>query len=78
MRHIILPAIVLLIAFMPQKKKRVMFFGDSITQQGVESGGYINRIDSMCRLESKSSQYEFVGAGIGGNKVCWQRILMLL
>ena len=69
MRYIILPAIVLLIAFMPQKKKRVIFFGDSITQQGVESGGYINRIDSMCRLENKSSQFEFFGAGIGGNKV---------
>ena len=27
------------------------------------------RIDTMCRLENKSSQYEFVGAGIGGNKV---------
>ncbi len=69
MRHIILAAIVLLTAFMPQKKKRVIFFGDSITQQGVEPGGYITRIDSMCRLENKSSQYEFIGAGIGGNKV---------
>jgi len=69
MRYIILPAIILLAAFMPQKKKRVIFFGDSITQQGVEPGGYIMRIDSMCRLENKSSQYEFVGAGIGGNKV---------
>jgi len=69
MRYIILPAIILLAAFMPQKKKRVIFFGDSITQQGVEPGGYIMRIDTMCRLENKSSQYEFVGAGIGGNKV---------
>ena len=69
MRYIILPAIILLAAFMPQKKKRVIFFGDSITQQGAEPGGYIVRIDSMCRLENKSFQYEFVGAGIGGNKV---------
>jgi len=69
MRYIILPAIVLLTAFMPQKKKRVIFFGDSITQQGAEPGGYINRIDSMCRFENKSLEYEFLGAGIGGNKV---------
>jgi isoamyl acetate esterase len=69
MRYFILLSLVLLTAFMPQKKKRVIFFGDSITQQGAEPGGYINRVDSMCRLENKSSQYEFVGAGIGGNKV---------
>lgn len=69
MKHIVLSAVILLTSFMPQKKKKVIFFGDSITQQGVESGGYITRIDSMCKLENRSSQYEFVGAGIGGNKV---------
>jgi len=57
------------VCFMPQKKKRVIFFGDSITQQGVEPGGYVTRIDSMCRLENKSSDFEFIGSGIGGNKV---------
>ena len=55
--------------FMPQKKKRVIFFGDSITQQGVEPGGYITRIDSMCKLENRSSEFEFIGSGVGGNKV---------
>ena|SRR5436190_17636781 len=69
MRRFILSAAVLLTAFMPQKKKKVIFFGDSITQQGVERGGYITRIDSMCKRENKSSQYEFIGAGISGNKV---------
>jgi hypothetical protein len=57
-----------LVAFMPQKN-RVIFFGDSITQQGVQPGGYVIRIDNMCRLENKSTQFEFIGAGIGGNKV---------
>ena len=69
MRMFYLLFIVFTAAFIPQKKKRVIFFGDSITQQGAEPGGYIRRIDSMCRLENKSSQYEFIGAGIGGNKV---------
>jgi len=69
MRMFYLFFIVFAAAFMPQKKKRVIFFGDSITQQGAEPGGYIRRIDSMCRLENKSSQYDFIGAGIGGNKV---------
>jgi isoamyl acetate esterase len=69
MRYLVLSSLVLLTAFMPQKKKRVIFFGDSITQLGVAPGGYITRIDSMCKLEDKSSRYEFIGAGIGGNKV---------
>src|SRR4029078_6246242 len=61
--------IIMLVAFMPQKKNRVIFFGDSITQQGVQPGGYVTRIDSMCKAENKSTQFEFIGAGIGGNKV---------
>ena len=60
---------VFIVAFMPQKKKRVVFFGDSITQQGVEPGGYITRIDSICKLENKAAEFEFIGSGIGGNKV---------
>jgi len=60
---------VLAVSFVVQKKKRVIFFGDSITQMGVEPGGYIRRIDSLCKMENKSAEFEFVGAGIGGNKV---------
>lgn len=56
-------------SFTMQKKARVIFFGDSITQAGVQPGGYITRIDSMCKTEGKGDIYEFVGAGIGGNKV---------
>ena len=69
MRYLILSAVVLLTAFIPQKKKKVIFFGDSITQQGAEPGGYITLIDSMCKVENKTAQYEFAGAGTGGNKV---------
>ena len=56
-------------SFVSQKKTRVIFFGDSITQAGVNAGGYIMRIDSMSKAEGKSDNYEFIGAGIGGNKV---------
>jgi lysophospholipase L1-like esterase len=69
MRSIILSSIILLSVFMPQKKKKVIFFGDSITQQGAEAGGYITRIDSMCRIENKTAQFEFIGSGVSGNKV---------
>ena len=56
-------------SFASQKKTRVIFFGDSITQAGVQAGGYIVRVDSMCKLEGSGDKYEFIGAGIGGNKV---------
>jgi lysophospholipase L1-like esterase len=58
------------IAFMPKlKKQRIVFFGDSITQAGANAGGYIMRIDSMCNKEGLKESYEFIGAGISGNKV---------
>lgn len=62
--------IISLVAFMPKPPKhRVVFFGDSITQAAVNPGGYIMRIDSMCTKEGLKDNYEFIGAGISGNKV---------
>ena len=61
--------IILMTEFDNKKKMKVIFFGDSITQAGVNAGGYIKRIDSMCNFEGLADKYEFVGAGIGGNKV---------
>ena len=59
-----------LLSFMPvQQKKRIVFFGDSITQAGANKGGYIQRIDSMLKVSRKNSGYELIGAGIGGNKI---------
>jgi lysophospholipase L1-like esterase len=67
---IILVGFIAVTAFMPkQKKQRVVFFGDSITQAGANPGGYIMRIDSMCNKEGLKESYEFIGAGISGNKV---------
>jgi lysophospholipase L1-like esterase len=51
------------------KKKRIIFFGDSITESGIGPGGYIKRMDSMIALQGKSDLYELMGSGISGNKV---------
>jgi len=60
----------LLSAFTMQvKKKKIVFFGDSITQAGVEPGGYISRLNEMLQRKGQAADYELVGAGIGGNKV---------
>ena len=52
-----------------QKKTRVIFFGDSITQAGAGPGGYIRKMDSLLVVKGLDAQYELVGAGISGNKV---------
>jgi len=51
------------------QKKKIVFFGDSITEAGVQPGGYITQIGAMAGRENLSAKYEFIGAGIGGNKV---------
>jgi isoamyl acetate esterase len=52
-----------------QRRKKVIFFGDSITQAGVQPGGYITLIQDALKAEHKDGTYELVGAGIGGNKI---------
>lgn len=64
----IIPAIIviILLASMEVKKPvRVIFFGDSITQAGIKPDGYI----TLMQEAANKSHYEFIGAGIGGNKV---------
>lgn len=50
-------------------KKKIVFFGDSITQMGVDSGGYIDRIGKKLVADGLNDKFDLVGAGIGGNKV---------
>jgi len=61
---------IVLTAFMPwQKKQKVIFFGDSITQAGVDSGGYIVKLGELLKSKKQDSRFELIGAGIGGNKI---------
>ena len=52
-----------------QKKQRIVFFGDSITQAGAQPGGYIVRMGDLLKQKGLDANYELMGAGIGGNKV---------
>ena len=58
-----------LASFLPMQKKKVVFFGDSITQAAVKPGGYIVKIGEMAAAEKLAEQFDLIGAGIGGNKV---------
>lgn len=50
-------------------KKKILFFGDSITQAGVREDGYITQMQAIIDAKGMSEQVELVGKGIGGNKV---------
>lgn len=56
-------------AFVADKPTRVVFFGDSITQAGVSTSGYITMMKEMLEKASKSADFELIGTGIGGNKI---------
>jgi lysophospholipase L1-like esterase len=59
----------LIAAVQSEKPLKVIFFGDSITQAGVNKGGYITKIGESLTKNNLKDRYELVGAGIGGNKV---------
>jgi lysophospholipase L1-like esterase len=56
-------------SFIQDKPKKVIFFGDSITQAGVQPKGYITMIAQTLEKQGLKDKYELIGAGIGGNKI---------
>jgi len=63
-----LVVMILLTSFSYQEKKRIIFFGDSITQAGVQPTGYITKLTQLLTGKNIGNNYELIGAGIGGNK----------
>ncbi len=52
-----------------KKKKKIVFFGDSITEQGMMFGGYIKVLQQILHNDGIDEEYELSGAGVSGNKV---------
>lgn len=62
----LIAGVILILGVAMQKRaEKVIFFGDSITQAGVQGNGYIN----LLKRNLDPTQYELIGAGISGNKV---------
>ena len=61
--------IMLTVSLTPNKPKRVIFFGDSITELGALHGGYIHQLGVMLEKKGLSQQFELIGAGISGNMI---------
>ncbi len=66
---LLLTLVIFTVSMAFQKKTRIILFGDSITQMGVNSGGYITKMKETLEKNNLAAQYELIGAGIGGNKV---------
>lgn len=65
LKLLVVACAIFLLPSMKPKAKKVIFFGDSITQAGVKGNGYIN----LLKKQVDSTKFELLGAGIGGNKV---------
>ncbi|HTR31984.1 MAG TPA: GDSL-type esterase/lipase family protein [Puia sp.] len=65
---LLMTAATLLFGYRP-KTQKVIFFGDSITYMGARPGGYIVKMKDALEKKNMGSDFDLVGAGIGGNKV---------
>lgn len=68
-KFFVLIILIFSMAMKPVKKQKVIFFGDSITQMGVNANGYITKAREMLTAKGLGEQFELNGSGIGGNKV---------
>lgn len=65
---IIAMAVLISTGFSHLHTTKVVLFGDSITEAGVKPGGYVTLLDSLAK-DTPGKDFNFTGAGIGGNKV---------
>jgi lysophospholipase L1-like esterase len=56
-------------SFFKPKTSKIVFFGDSITEMGVQKGAYIDLLRQYLLQDTLSEKYSIEGAGIGGNKI---------
>ncbi len=63
--------VTLLILFLKDsgsRNRKVIFFGDSITEYGILQRGYIYLMKRML-MQQHINKYDLIGSGIGGNKI---------
>jgi len=59
-----------LLSFAPTpSKKKVIFLGDSLTQNGAQLGGFIELLKDELKNRGLENNYELIGKGVGGNRV---------
>ncbi len=66
---IIFIVLMLLMSYRRETRKKVLFFGDSITEQGMLIGGFIEQINRIVEQEDLVKKYQTIAKGVSGNKV---------
>jgi lysophospholipase L1-like esterase len=66
---LVITTAIVLSGFTFQEKKRVVFFGDSITEAGIKPGGFITVLNDLLKQKGMDNRFDLMGAGIGGNKI---------
>lgn len=51
------------------KKQKIVFLGDSITQAGINTDGYVTLLESALKSRNPNHAFEVIGKGISGNRV---------
>lgn len=69
MFNLILTLTLMFLNLQQNMPKKILFFGDSITELGVKENGYISLMSDRLSKTKKSEKYQLIGSGIGGNKV---------
>jgi len=59
----------LLLSYRRETKRKILFFGDSITEQGKFIGGFIEQINRQIEAEDLVKNYQTIAKGVSGNKV---------
>ncbi len=67
MKQLTLFLLVLCFSCTQAQKKRILFFGDSITEFAVKPNGFISVLNE--KLDKNKDHYSLIGAGISSNKV---------
>jgi lysophospholipase L1-like esterase len=62
-------AAMFLMSFRHNRKRKVIFFGDSITEQGAKPGGYIKLMELLVKQDGLEDNFFLQGAGVSGNKI---------
>ncbi|MCW3081392.1 MAG: family lipolytic protein [Segetibacter sp.] len=52
-----------------KRRRKIVFFGDSITEQGTSQGGYIKQLQYLLGEAAIDDDYELVNAGVSGDKI---------
>ena len=66
---LIIAFMILNFSFFKAKSTKIVFFGDSITEMGVQKGAYIDLLQQHLLQDDLAKKYSIEGAGIGGNKI---------